>query len=313
VVPSLPAADRLGLARDAFALAAAGRVPISDALNVVKEYAAEMNYSVISAIAQSLQALLTLHSGESYSPLLQKFVAKLFRSVYHGVGWDVSEKDAHLTALLRSTVVQTMTAANDSEALSEATRRLNLFVSDEKKSIPADLRTPVYSVAQKKLGKAGREILLKIYRTTDMAEEKSRILASLGHIDGSAADAGELINSAVQFLFSDEVRMGDVHFAMASLASTKVGEQIIWKYLQDNWDKILEKFGKMFVLGYVLQGALSHFATQQAADDVHNFFATHPCPVERNVRQIEESIRARANRLQREREPLAQWLNAQSL
>lgn len=61
-----------------------------------------------------------------------------------------------------------------------------------------------------------------------------------------------------------------------------------WEFMKKNWDLFVKKFGGSFAMSRVVTLA-GYFSTVTDADDVKQFFATHPAPAgERAVKQTIE-------------------------
>lgn len=310
----LPALDRLGILRDTFSLACAGRVPISTALDTMKFFTSEKDYAVTSALSLCFVNLLGLHSEEKYIKQLQCFMQDLFVQGFQRMGWgDVAQKqnqkEGHLDQLHRAVIIQTLGLSDHQTVVQESLRRVKLFVEDEKAHpIPADLRGPLYSFAIRCGGASARELLWSLYRRSD-AEEKQRVLVAIGTY--SPVDSEADVCHVMEWILSKEVRNGDLQFAMLGMGSSALGRAVAWKYIQAQWEDLASRFkGAQFVLGHILNNALNNYTEETYAAQIELFFHNNKCPgADRSIKQLIESIRMRAERLARERQSMAEWLD----
>jgi len=328
-IPALPPVDRLGLLRDAFALGSSGRTSIAPALDLLQYYAKEENFAVVSALSGNLSALVSLHDEQPYHPKLQALVRASFRHSFERLGWApvAGAKEDLLQMQFRALVLSMLCGAGgDAEVQAEALRRFRAYAADPSNpavAIVPDLRGLVYSVAAKKGSAADHEALLRLYRLSDMQEEKNRLLSVLGLIEGSllkhASDpslaAAEVarVQWALQFLSSDEVRPGQVAFLMGSIGGSAVGRREAWAWFKGNFGLIQDKFckGQNFIIAGILNGMLGGGKTAAEVAEIEAFFAAHPIPqAQRTLRNLAEAITTRATRLQREQADVKAWLDA---
>jgi len=303
----LPAVDRLALLSDAFALGKAGRLPVTQALDLLPYYKDEQDYSVVEVVRGELGALCALHAEQPYFPLLQRLVGEVFAPMWARLGWQPKAGEDHVSSLLRACVLAMMGLSGDGAVTEEAVRRLLSFAADPKaNNIPADLRSAVYSIAAKKGGVQAYDALVGLYRGTQLAEEKSRVLAVLGRAKEPA-----LLQRTLDFAVSAEVRKQDSHTIFSSLASTAAGRDLAWNYLKNNWAHIEREYAGMgFVFSYVIGAVCGSFSSNEKADEIEEFFKKNPCPpVERTLRQSLESVRSKANRVANQKNMMDQWLN----
>lgn len=96
------------------------------------------------------------------------------------IGWDAKSGEGHLDALLRGTLLTALAELGHEATINEAVRRFNIFVEDrETPLLPPDVRKAAYVALMQTVNKsnrAGYESLLKIYKETDLSQEKVRIL-----------------------------------------------------------------------------------------------------------------------------------------
>eukprot|EP00463_Aulacantha_scolymantha_P003380 TRINITY_DN423_c0_g1_i1.p1 TRINITY_DN423_c0_g1~~TRINITY_DN423_c0_g1_i1.p1 ORF type:complete len:576 (-),score=89.60 TRINITY_DN423_c0_g1_i1:104-1831(-) len=99
--------DRLSIQTDVFALSQAGNANTADAIRLAASYRDETNYSVWFDLTSSLSKLLKLYAlaGESFTALMEDFIAWLYTPIVEKVTWEKNEKEDQSTTLLRPLVL----------------------------------------------------------------------------------------------------------------------------------------------------------------------------------------------------------------
>jgi len=303
---TLPPRDRLSLANDLFALARAGVSSSSvDVLKVIEAFSSETNYTVWCDVSSNLSVLAYLYQTTPFSEHYKAYIRQLFSPVMSSIGWDAKQDEGHLTAMLRSLVIGRLGRAGDHAVIEEARKR---FVShcEGKAALSADLRHAVYSTVLKHGTVADYEQMLKLYRASDLQEEKVRILNSLG----SVSDSG-LIQRTLDFALGSEVRSQDSVSVIASVTGSVEGRQLAWNFVQAQWTELHSRYSSGFLLARLIKSTTENFCTEQHVKEIESFFKDHPAPgAERTIQQCLENIRLNINQLNRDKEPVQSYLSA---
>lgn len=275
-----------------------------DALSLLKGYYSELNYTVWADISSNLGALsCLLKQSDLYEPF-KKFGISMYSKIVQSLGWDAKPTDDHLTSMLRSLVVPRLALFGHQETISEAQARFKSFsASGYKEGIIPDLRSGVYAIVLANGGRSEFNELLELYRTSEFQEEKVRALGALAGITDP-----ELLTEVLNFSISDEVRKQDVLYIFRGLNPHKHVLDIVWNFLQANWDKMYAMFGDTNMIGSIIS-SLGSFASKERADEIEEFFRTKRKPnVERSVDQALETIRSNAAWLSRDYSSLKSFL-----
>ncbi|CAF4010185.1 unnamed protein product, partial [Rotaria sp. Silwood2] len=111
----------------------------------------------------------------------------------------------------------------------------------------------------------------------------------------------------------DEVRMQDSASGLVGCTSSCIGRDIVWKFLQKNWMKLIERFGEKssFLISFV-EYCLSDFVDENVASEIKSFFDSVNTPiVTRAVKQVLETIHMRVKVLQRDAKAIEEYLTKQ--
>ncbi|ERN06883.1 hypothetical protein AMTR_s00005p00250950 [Amborella trichopoda] len=291
---SLSATDRFGVLDDAYALCAACKQTLSSLLSLMVAYREELDYTVLSCLIDVSYKVVQMAGDAipSVSNDLKQFIINLLQFGAEKLGWEPISGESHLDAMLRGQILTALAVFGHEIALSEAINRFNMFVHDGNTPLlPADTRKAAYVAVMQRVStsnRSGYESLLRIYRETDLSQEKSRILSSLA----SCPDP-EIVQEALNFLLTSEVRSQDVVYGLAGISTE--GRDVAWKWLQDNWDFISKTWGSGFLVTRFISAVVSQFSSNERAEEVEAFFSSRIKPsIERTVKQSVEHIRINA-------------------
>ena len=300
---ALPTVDRLGLIDDAFALARAGYLRTSAALTALNAYAEETDFSVWTAIAAILASVNNLLSRERCRLKFQETARQLFQPIAARQGWDKKPSDGHLDMLVRALALRNLGGYKDPSTIEEARRRLARF--RQRGELDPDLRQTVYTLVAENGGERDWKELLKIYHSTDLHEERVRVLRGAGSFPQA-----EMVQKVLQFSLSEHVRSQDTPIVLASAATHPLGRTLAWKFLKKNWKTFVDRYhgGGIGLLSRMI-GISSGFTDRRQLEDVQDFFRAHRVPgTERAVRKSLEIIRSNIAWLERDRDDLKTYL-----
>jgi len=167
-----------------------------------------------------------------------------------------------------------------------------------------DLRQAVYSLVAESGGEREWRQLRKIYRSTDLQEEKSRVLRA----SGSFRDR-DALQQLLDFSLSEEVRSQDTWIAMTGAATHPLGRALAWKFLKKHWKTFVSRYGGGGLNLLIRVVAIPRgFTTRAELGDAQEFFRRHQAPgTERAVKKALELARANVRWLERDRTDLTKY------
>ncbi|KAI6679922.1 hypothetical protein NL676_033803 [Syzygium grande] len=269
----LSATDRFGILDDSFALCRARQQE-------------ELDYTVLSNLISICYkiARIAADATPELMDCIEQFFIGLFKYSAERIGWDAKEGESHLEAMLRGQILTALVDFGDEPTLKEASRRFHTFLDDRSTPLlPPDIRRAAYVAVMQTVNASNRigfESLLRVYRETDLSQEKTRILGSLA----SCPDPN-IILGVLNFLLSPEVRSQD---AVYGLAVRSKGRETARTWLKENWEHIWKTYGSGFLVTHFVSAIVSPFASFEKAKEVADFFATRPQPS--IARTLKESI-----------------------
>jgi len=295
--------DRLGIQNDLFALTQAGLKSTVDYLRVLSGFSSETNYTVWNDVISNLSKLSVLLQYTPSDKLFKAFCIKLLTAVYENVGWEKQEGEGHLTALLRSLVIGMLGRNGHEHTVGECRKRFQDHC-DGASEIPADLRSAVYGSVIANGGIEDLVAMIELFRKTDHQEEKVRLMRNMGGSEDKI-----VIERALQFAMSDDVRSQDTVFAIAGCTHSVQGRWMTWQFVKENWDELHKRFEGGFLLSRLIKSTTADFASEDMAKDVENFFKEHKAAAaERTIQQSLEAIRLNKEWLSRDEDSIKEWL-----
>ncbi|KAM6559301.1 hypothetical protein CsatA_028540 [Cannabis sativa] len=291
----LTATDRFGILDDAFALCMASQQSLSSLLTLMSSYSDEFDYTVLSnliTVSYKVERIVASAIPELLDAIKQFFI-NLFRIAAETLGgWQPKDGESHLDAMLRGEILTALAVFGHEQTLTEAIRRFNEYLIDRNTPLlPPDLRMAAYvAVMQRTSAKnrSGYDSLLKIYRESDLSQEKTRVLSSL-----TSSPDPIIVLEALDFSLTSEVRTQD---AVLVLNVNKEGRETAWKWLKDNWEHISNTWGSSPLITRFINAIVSPFSSIEDAEEIEDFFANRTKPsMARTLKQSIERVRINAN------------------
>jgi len=299
---ALPTVDRLGLLDDAFALARAGMWKTSSALRVLDAYRSETDFSLWMVIAGVLGSLDNLTARERFH---QKFLASagdFFMPIAARMGWEKKPTDGHLEAMLRSLAIRNLGGYGHAATIAEARDRFMRFLKDG--VLDPDLRQPVYSLVAENGGAREWSQLRKLYKASDLQEEKTRLLRAAGNCRDES-----VLRDLLDYSLTDNVRYQDTWIVVVGAASHPAGRGLAWKFVKRNWKTFIGRYlgGGLNLLNRII-GITAGFTTREQLEDAVAFFKRHRAQgIERAVNKSLELVRSNVRWLERDRNDLKNY------
>ncbi|KAF3446074.1 hypothetical protein FNV43_RR11253 [Rhamnella rubrinervis] len=293
----LSATDRFGILDDSFALCMARQQSLTTLLTLMGAYRDELEYTVLSnlIIISYKLARIVADAVPKLLDSIKQFFISLFQNSAERLGWQPKAGESHLDAMLRGEVLTALAVFGHDPTLDEGSRRFHAFLEDRNTTLlPPDLRKAAYVAVMQKVSASNRlgyEALLRVYRETELSQEKTRILSSLA----SCPDPN-IILEELNFLLSSEVRSQDAVFG---LAVSMEGRDTAWTWLKDNWEHISNTWGSGFLITRFVSTVVSPFSSFEKAKEVEEFFASRSKPsIARTLKQSIERVHINAKWVQ---------------
>ncbi|KKQ21345.1 MAG: Puromycin-sensitive aminopeptidase [Candidatus Nomurabacteria bacterium GW2011_GWA1_37_20] len=307
------ARDRLGIIRDLFALAEAGTIPTTDALEFLSSYKKEDNYTVLFELAMGLGRLEQLLAKEKFREKLNSLILSLFSPLVAKLGWEKKlarrgkKKEIHTDTLLRSLAISRVGRSGDEKIIKEARKkfakiRKGIYVN-------SDIRGAVYAVVASKGSMKEYKTFIKQYKKESLHEEKNRIGSALGDFRDP-----KILKQVCEFAFSDNVRRQDTIGIISSVGANPFGRNIWLNFVQKNWETLVSRYGDGGHTLARLVKAISGSAEEKHLKSFKKFFFTHDTPgAKRAIQQVLERLEGNVAWLKRDGKIIENFLKNNSV
>jgi aminopeptidase N len=294
--------DRLGIVRDAFALAESGQLPTIQALQLVRAYEDENDYTVWVELSLGLNQMDNLFHTEVFYPEYKRYCQKIYKKIAYKLGWQTGSKEPHTSKLLRNLALYNFGSFGDKNTIEHA---LKIFKAG--KTSP-DIRSTVYLLAAENGNDKLHQKFITMYKQSDLQEEKNRIGRALGRFKKR-----ELLQKTLEFAISKNVRLQDAPSIIVAVWSNFFGKDLAWSFFKRHWPQFVKCYGEGSNLLQRMVKSASLFTTKKYARDVKGFLEKHKFPaVKRTTEQVLEKINSNAAWLKAEKTAVGRWITQQN-
>ena len=191
--------------------------------------------------------------------------------------------------------------------ITEAQHRFKAYQSGDRKAIDPSLRRAVFSIVVRQGGQPAYKAVQEEYLTTTSIDGKETCLIALGKVQTT-----DLVNDFLDFQFSDQVAIQDVHTGSVSLAANSKVRNELWKYIKENWTAVHEKLSANIVAtDRYFKTTLSRFASHEIERDIAAFFKDKDTKgYDRGLVQVSDTVRGNASYKERDEQLVLEWLKA---
>lgn len=314
----LSSKDKVGVIADVAAIAVSGDSQTSTTtfLELVKSIVIDNDhigddYVAWLELTHRLSAFVTVfcgHGDEQLTSLVKGFVRKVYTkmAVKIAVGWTENAKTE--TVLQAKLKVHMLNAAMayGIPAVDDLARRLYLEWINTGKIDPS-LRYFVFSSIVSKPDATQADVDAIFGQVTHPTTLDSREIAllALGNVTNQT-----ISKKLTGELGQDSIPVMDAHFYAGAMSKNVKTRDILWRYVQDNYDVLYKKMStNMVVLDRFIKMTLGNYGTEKMAEEVRVFFGkrdTHG--FERSLGQVLDQISINAAWYNRDHGAVKQWL-----
>jgi aminopeptidase N len=186
--------------------------------------------------------------------------------------------------------------------VTEARRRFQLWASGtDTNAIHPDLRSAILVMNISHGGRTEYEAVKEAYLRTETVDGKEIYLAALGHTKHP-----DLVKDYLDFIFSDNVAIQDIHVGASSLAA----DSKLWAYMKDHWESVLVHLSSNnVVFNRFVQMGLSGYADRSIGEDIESFFKDKDTgPYARGLAVVLDTIQTASRYKERDERPVHEWL-----
>ncbi|KAK6205076.1 alanine/arginine aminopeptidase [Scheffersomyces amazonensis] len=293
--------DRMGLLADCSVLSSSGYISTVCYFNLVKEWNNEKDGNVWDEI---INGLLDVYDAfifdDDFMKELNNFIGTMISSQVESC-FKVKEEDSYETKQLKNLIFSTGYTVGIPTVVEYCQSKFKRFLEVEEELDP-DQRLVIFKCIAKYGEEKEFEQLLNLYHSSDNEEIEDDALASLGRFTSPS-----IIERVLKLVL--ELKQQDIAYTLNSVRNHPTGIQLLWKWLQTEWDHIIEKvgFGSEVHLE-IISTCLSRLATSEQLREVETFFDSKSDLLENTINSFKDKISVKVNWSKRDYQKVYQWL-----
>uniref|UniRef100_A0A182NCK3 Aminopeptidase N n=1 Tax=Anopheles dirus TaxID=7168 RepID=A0A182NCK3_9DIPT len=308
---TIAASNRAQLIDDALNLARAGYLDYAVALNVTRYLVHETDYVPWKAAIAALNYIDSMLIRTRNYGLFKKYSMELLENIYREVGFEDHRDSALLTVYKRISVLKAVCHLGNKDCVNHCLRKFYEWMHqpnpDINNPISPNLKSTVYCTAIKYGDETEWDFAWERFQKATVASEKEILLSALGCSRVPWILARYLENS-----MSDEfgIRKQDAFRVFISVADNVIGQPIAFDYMRNNWPKMKSYFGaSMSNLNIILKYSTKRFNTESELQELKEFAELHLKDSGRTIQQAIEWTESNIAWLNRNAQPIVNWLN----
>ncbi|MFX0145938.1 MAG: M1 family metallopeptidase, partial [Candidatus Hodarchaeota archaeon] len=265
---SLSVFDKWGIISDALAFLVAGKMPLTEYLNLVRRYFREHAYLPIYEVSHQL-LLLYMISPSIFSSIFQE---------YHRAQLRLLEKKRDENSSMLQGIIAGRLSRVDASYAKHLGRKFHRYTT-----VLPDMREAV-AVAYARAYE-DYDGMLKRYRESNSDEEKTRFLGALTSFQNPS-----LVALSLGYALSGEVKRQDIGSMIITATMNPPAQDIVWQWMKVNIDKLIKLYEGTGTLSRILLSAVP-FLGLGRVQEVERFLNLHRRP------EIQTGIQAGLERL----------------
>jgi len=285
----IPSEERLGLLSDTYILLKANKISPEFYLNLLPAFMSENNPYIWKYLCGSLRSIdLKLYETSIYKNYFS-YISNLLNHINIEIDWNFDNTTSETEQLMKATLLENLSYFQNKDITTKAKNIFNNYNSKNKEKIHPNLKRPLF-LARAYEGKSEDfDKIWKLYLESDSQEEKSLYLGSLTQFNNYAK-----ISFLLSQVLTNNIRKHDIASLMLGIANNKIGHELSWNFLKENWNKIIELCGDGFQLNSIVT-LPSRFQTNNLYQEVNNFYKENPLSaasmsVEQTLERIQNNI-----------------------
>ncbi|MFP5234889.1 MAG: M1 family aminopeptidase [Acidobacteriota bacterium] len=268
VETKLKPTERISLIGDEWAKVRADKATVGDYLNLMGAVKDDTNAPVLGSALSGVGAVYSrVASSEKERDALAKWLRGTLSPVYAKLG-PASPNDSPNKRALRATLFGVLGFyGKDPAVLAEAKDLAEKYLANPA-SVEPSLGQTALAIATRNGDAALFDQLQHLYETSknpQMAEQALRLMAQF--------EEPQLENRALEYALTNKVRSQDAAIQFAIALQLPKTRQRAWEFIKGHWDGIHALLTPE--LGNILVGSTGAFCSEDAKNDVQQFFATH--------------------------------------
>ncbi|KAJ9066917.1 hypothetical protein DSO57_1004996 [Entomophthora muscae] len=297
---------------DVAALSISGVESTTRLLDLFLDFDGETRQLVLEELGARLNHLASVWFEEPLETcnLLKALRLRIFLPLLLHLGWDQRPNERPVENILRALAIANIALGGNEEVSREARIRFSQFVSGDQSAIHPELRSIIYQIAVREGEPSDYHLMKQLYMNTEPIDLKLAALCALG----TTRDL-DLIEDALTFSISENVRPQDSLTLIASVARNPLGRRSAWSFVKNHWAFLVDRnSGTVATLGNILKYTAGSLSSHQDAQDIADFFkGKSSVGISRALENTLERVNAHSAWLERDRSAVSDWLHSKLL
>lgn len=302
--------DRVGIISDLFALNVAGKIGLTDVLEMLKYYQEEPSHIVWTEITIRLNEVLSVwwEQDEEILIKLKIFILSIYSKQISKFTFEAEKDEDEKLALLRPLIIGMAGKCGHDNIIKEAKERFQKFYAGEVSAINPNLRSTVFNMISAEGGQEEFDILFELYNRCTISDQKLLALDALGF-----SKDPNLIHKALELTLNNpDVKPQDYMNIFRSVGLNSHGRRICWVFLEKNWSYFYNRYssGSFSLLCRIVAFSTQNFSSFKDFVNVEKFFSDkHVESIDRTINQSLEKIRTNSAWLNADYILLCEWFS----
>src|SRR5437868_2404974 len=264
---NLSVEDRVNLLSDAWALVQANRAALSLYLGLVEKLPSSTELAEREQIINVIDFINGVLIGHPEREKFQGYARSLLRPNFDAHAWDPKAGEPANAGNLRASLIAALGDLNDPEIVSGCRERFQKYLANPK-SLPPDLRRPIFAVVARYADEATWNKLHELGLKTTSIEEKQHYYDALaGAIDP------KLAKKTLPIALTDELSTSRALFLVSRIARESGHPDIAWDFARANMKTLLAKTDALGANTYA-PSLFTFFSDNSHADELGRYAKT---------------------------------------
>ncbi|XP_034542646.1 aminopeptidase N-like [Notolabrus celidotus] len=311
---AIPVINRAQLIDDSFHLARANLLQSSHPLRFISFLVYENEYMPWQTALNNLDYYyLMLDRTEVYQPLqdyIKSLVTPLFVYFKELTSDWTLVPEGHTDQYNQVNAIQMACKTGLTECQNLTTRWFKQWMDNPQHNpINANLRSVVYCSAVAAGDEAEWEFAWDQYKNALLASEASKLMSALACTNNT-----QLLERYLSYTLNpDMIRKQDATFVITSVASNRMGQNLAWDFVREQWDYMFTQYGVgSFSFASMISGVTARFSTYAELHQLEQFVNKHSAAgfgsATLAVEQALERTRSNIKWLEHNKDEILSWL-----
>ncbi len=282
--------DAWGVENDFYALARSSRMKVDKYLDFVEKYCMYGNYPLSFGVSSHLSGLAILLSDNNrILKRVKELNIRYHNIILEKVGWNESKIESNITTLARSMAIARLGIGGDKNVLKKSREIFDDYLTSGRLP-PKNIRSAVYNINAWNGDENTYNKLVELYKKENVQDDKRKLLVAL-----SNSSRPEIIERALAFCLSEDVRLQDGFVVCSVVSSNEVGKKLIWGWTRKNWKEFMRRYSSGTHMLQTFVNNLGLVDDEKTKKEIEVFFAkkeNRRKDIERTLSQLMELIEA---------------------